>query len=197
MADKMNPQAEAPSPKKRPHLTGIQSYKESEQKEIDSPFRRRKEGGLQKLTLSNIATEAAQPANSNAALEKELENVKTRLQTKKDHFVAMQETECCAESSCKLHAMKHGEINEIAKEMALFIEFKTPSDCTQEQYVEFSCQVENKKLFASIEQFINEVKDWTEEYIQKQENKDQKVVKTGWKKSKSYRAGDHEPRDEA
>ena len=130
---KTNPEAEAPSPKKRPHLVGIKSYTESEQKEIDSPFRRRKEAGLQKLTLSNMASEPAKPANSNAALKEELENVKTRLQAKRDAFVAMQETECCAESSCKvqhLDSLKNGEIVEIPKEMANFIEFKTPSDCT-------------------------------------------------------------------
>ena len=44
------------------------------------------------------------------------------------------------------------------------------------------------------------MKDWTEEYIHKRENKeknkDKKIASTGWKKSKSYRQADQtdEPR---
>ena len=66
---------EGNSPKKRPQIQGIRGFYDTEQKEIESPFRKKK-GGLSKLTLTNLAE--AQPRKQ-AALEDELGTVLTKL----------------------------------------------------------------------------------------------------------------------
>ena len=51
------------SPKKRPNIVGIQGFSEGveDQPEIDSPMRRKKKGGLDKLKISQEPCEAPAP----------------------------------------------------------------------------------------------------------------------------------------
>ena len=62
---------EGKSPKKRPQIQGIRGFYDTEQKEIESPFRKKK-GGLSKLTLTNLGD--AKPRKQEA-LEAELQEV--------------------------------------------------------------------------------------------------------------------------
>ena len=66
---------EGKSPKKRPQIQGIRGFYDTEQKEIESPFRKKK-GGLSKLTLTNLGD--AKPRKQEA-LEQEMKSVLTKL----------------------------------------------------------------------------------------------------------------------
>ena len=66
---------EGKSPKKRPQIQGIRGFYDTEQKEIESPFRKKK-GGLSKLTLTNLGE--AKPRKQEA-LEVELQDVLQKL----------------------------------------------------------------------------------------------------------------------
>jgi len=45
------------SPKKRPQVQGIRGFYDSQQVEIQSPFRKKKKGGLVKLELNSLSAE--------------------------------------------------------------------------------------------------------------------------------------------
>ena len=61
------------SPKKRPQIQGIKGYYESEQVEIESPFRKKK-GGLSKLSLQLSDTKKVESGSLTKQMEQILKN---------------------------------------------------------------------------------------------------------------------------
>ena len=129
---------EGNSPKKRPQIQGIRGFYDTEQKEIESPFRKKK-GGLSKLTLTNLAE--AQPRKQ-AALEDELGTVLTKLQQKRDEFGALQKQSKSAIAA----TYSRDQLAELPKRWAESLEFQTPPDGVD--YAEFS--QDNKQHFNEI-----------------------------------------------
>ena len=106
-------------------MEGIKGFYESEQKEIESPFRKKK-GGLQKLSLK---VSAMKKREKDDPLNAQLQSILKTLEKKQQEFMSLQ-----GKQKQEIVALyEKNDLTNLIKEWAGQFDFKTPTGTNQDE----------------------------------------------------------------